>query len=169
MTSVILPPSADSLTNFLSALNDPESLKASVSQLLSAVKDLDQRQAVLSKANEEARNLKDQHDKQAALIGEKVDYLNDQEQKLKIWEMALSDQRKTLDSRETFLSSKQDAWDRSVKEHSNLLASKENFISIKEQDLASKEAQLNEKETKVQETQDLLTKQLNKIKEITNG
>jgi vacuolar-type H+-ATPase subunit I/STV1 len=167
--AVILPPSADSLTNFLTALNDPASLKETVSQLLSAVKDLDQRRAVLEKANEEARNLKDQHDKQAALIGEKVDYLNDQEDNLKKWEDELSQLRDQLQAQKNALDSSQQTAELYIASKTNDLIAMENLLKSREVILNGREIKLHEKETKVQETQDLLDKQLNKIKEITNG
>jgi len=166
---VILPPSADSLTSFLTALNDPSSLKETVSQLLSAVKELDQRRAVLEKANEEARNLKDQHDKQAALIGEKVDYLNDQEMNFKIWESELSQLRDQLQAQKNALDSSQQTAELYIASKTNDLIAKENLLNNREVTLNDREIKLHEKESKVQETQDLLDKQLNKIKEITNG
>jgi chromosome segregation ATPase len=167
--TVILPPSADSLTSFLSALNNPETLKSSVSQLLSAVKDLDQRQGVLAKENEEARNLRDQNDKQTALLGEKVDYLNDQEENLKKWESELSQLKDQLQTKKNALDSSQQTVELYVSSKTNDLIAKENLLNTREVILNDRETKLHEKETKVQETQDLLDKQLNKIKEITNG
>lgn len=166
---VILPPSADSLTSFLSALNDPETLKAGVSQLLSAAKDLEQRQAILAKENEEARALRDQNDKHAALMGEKADYLSDQEDNLKKWETELSEQRAALANEQAFLNANKEAWVLSHKEESNTLAQRENSISIKAKELEQKEIDLNQKLDRVKADQEVLDKQLNKIKEITNG
>jgi chromosome segregation ATPase len=167
--AVILPPSADSLTNFLTALNDPASLKETVSQLLSAVKDLDQRRAALEKANEEARNLKDQHDKQAALLGEKVDSLDALEEALKKWDAELSQLSDQLQARKNALDSSQHTSELYIASKTNDLIAKENLLNTREVILNDRETKLHEKETKVQETQDLLDKQLNKIKEITNG
>jgi len=166
---VILPPSADSLTSFLTALNDPASLKETVSQLLSAVKDLDQRRVALEKANEEARNLKDQQDKHSALIGEKVDYLNDQEMNLKIWESELSQLRDELQTQKNALDSSQQTAELYIASKTNDLIGRENLLNSREVILNERETKLHENESKVQETQDLLDKQLNKIKEITNG